>query len=216
MVLQGETSSWLKITLRQVYRDVSLGETPIRCVPGMLLRTGTPLWDMALGRHGWRQPNFSSTLKPASLHHENSGHLLLFPTSPIVPQVLAFLGLFFFFIEETEKWCEEESESRNSHLPSSSYSLSERQGRVAVPYTEHGQPAPAVVPPRRGRVTSYTQEVSSGVSCLSVSLVPFQSPSTPWCISFLSQCSVTAVRNHKSSQAGKICFIHSFCINLLL
>lgn len=137
------------------------------------------------------------------------------------PPLLLFLRCWhfwvcFFFIEETEKWCEEEGESRNSHLPSSSYSLSERQGRVAVPYTEHGQPAPAVVPPRRGRVTSYTQEVSSGVSCLSVSLVPFQSPSTPWCISFLSQCSVTAVRNHKSSQAGKICFIHSFCINLLL
>lgn len=67
----------------------------MRYVPGMLLRTGTLLWDMALGRHGRRQPNFSSTLKPGSLHHENSCHLLLFPMSPVVPQVMAFLDLFF-------------------------------------------------------------------------------------------------------------------------
>lgn len=46
MVLQGETRSWLKITLRQVYRDVILGETPVCSVPGMLLRAGTPLWNL--------------------------------------------------------------------------------------------------------------------------------------------------------------------------
>lgn len=33
-----------KTTLRQAYRDVNLGESPVHCVPGMLPRTVTLLW----------------------------------------------------------------------------------------------------------------------------------------------------------------------------
>lgn len=180
MVLQGGTSPWLKITLREVHWDVSLGETPVRCIPGMLFRTGTPLWDMALGRRGW-----SSLISPPL------SDLVYFIMRTVViwfcfPPLLLFLNrnwcwhfwVWVFLIGETEKWCEEEGKSQNSHLPSSSCSLSERQGRVPVPYMGHGQPAPAVVLPRCGRVTSYAQQISPGVSWLSVPLVPFQSPRT--------------------------------------
>lgn len=107
------------------------------------------------------------------------------------PPLLLFLRCWhfwvcFFFIEETEKWCEEEGESQNNHLPSSSYSLSERQGRVAVPYTEHGQPAPAVVPPRRGSVTSIPRKsvlVFLVCQCpLSPSKVPVPVGVSPFCV----------------------------------
>lgn len=124
MVLQGGTSPWLKTTLRQAYKDVSWGETSMCCIPWMLPRTGTLLWDMALGRHGWRQPNFSSTLKPGLLHHENSCHLLVSRLS-CCSSGAGMSGLGFFLIGETENSVNGKGKSQNSHLPSSSYSLNE-------------------------------------------------------------------------------------------
>lgn len=48
MVLQGGTSPWLKITLRQAYGDVSLGENPCAafqgCFSGQGPFSGTWLW----------------------------------------------------------------------------------------------------------------------------------------------------------------------------
>lgn len=103
------------------------------------------------------------------------------------PPLLLFLsasisGFLFFLVEETEKSCEEEDKSQNSHLLSSRYCLDETE---MCPWALY-RAWTAVVPPRHGSVTSFAQQIRSGISWLSVSLVPFQSPSTPWCISFLS------------------------------
>lgn len=65
-----------------------------------------------------------------------------------------------------------------------------RQGCVPGPYTERGQPASAVVPPRRGRVTSFAQQIRSAISWLSPlspSKVPVPLGVSPFCLNVVSE-----------------------------
>lgn len=120
------------------------------CQPGrdpLMLRFGDASQDadpasVASGRHRWRQHISSSILKPGSPHHDDGHPLLLFPTSRVVPQVLAFLGLF----SEAGKQCEEEDESQNNCLPfsHSAVMFQLRDGDTSLCLTQScGQPAQA-------------------------------------------------------------------------
>lgn len=118
------------------------------CQPGrdpLMLHFGDASQDtvptsVASGRHRWRQHISSSILKPGLPHHDDRRPLLLFPTSRVVPQVLAFLGLF----SEAGKQCEEENESQNNCLPfsHSAVMVQLRDGDTSLCLTQScGQPA---------------------------------------------------------------------------
>ena len=144
-------------------------------------------------------------LKPGSPHDKNRHPSLLFPTSCVVPQVLAFLGLF----SEIEKQCEEEGESQNSRLPSSHSTVMVRvkDGDVSLCLMQsRGQPAQplALGPPKIWR-DDFLHPANQFFSCvLPVGLPhppllpPLQSSSTPRCISSLSRYSAATVGNCKS------------------
>lgn len=79
-----EASTWR----RRLWRD------PLALRFGDASRDTDPTC-VALGRRGRRQHISSSTLKPGSPHREDRRPSLPFPTSHVVPQVLAFPGFFF-------------------------------------------------------------------------------------------------------------------------
>lgn len=178
MVLQGGTSPWLKITLRQAYEDVSSGENLCAAFQGCFSGQGpcsrTWFW-VGMDGGGQISPSLSNlvhflmrTVVICSVSHLSccsSG---------------AGISGFVLFNRGNRKVVKRRVRAR-AVISSPPVTGRMRQGRVPGPYRENGQPAPAVVPSRHGRVTSYAQQISSGVSWLSVSLGLSQSPSTPWC-----------------------------------
>lgn len=148
---------------RQVWRD------PLALHSGDASQDTSPTY-VALGRCGRRQHISSSTLKPGSPHHEDRRPSLLFPTSCVVPQVLAFLA--FFLIAEMEKLCEEGGESQNSLLPSSHSAVvvQVRDWDMSLcPTQSRGQPAQPQLwcPPRPGGVMSSELFVLVSLGCWS-------------------------------------------------